>query len=172
MAITRKEEERALSSDEQELVARTHHPQVQEESDSDLRDLIRLVRDRRDKARDAAHQRRREMRGKGAPRGATPSAADAGSKTKLAVLAMALRRANAEAERRRKMAARVEMTENAQRALEMKQAAGGPAAPNSRHAHQGMRQAASQRRENLMRPMERGRQRKAAAVAKARRDAR
>ena len=172
MAITRKEEARALSGDEQELVDRTHHPEIQETSDEDLRDLIRLVRERRNKARDLAHQRRREMRGKGEPRGASASAKDDGSKAKLAVLAMALRRANGEAERRRKMAARVEMTQNAQRALQMKREAKDSAAPNSRHAHQGMRKAVSQRREDLMRPMERGRQRKAGAVAQARRDAR
>ncbi|MDP1616907.1 hypothetical protein [Phenylobacterium sp.] len=172
MAITRKEEARALSGDEQELVDRTHHPEIQETSDEDLRDLIRLVRERRNKARDMAHQRRREMRGKGEPRGASASAKDDGSKAKLAVLAMALRRANGEAERRRKMAARVEMTQNAQRALQMKREAKDSAAPNSRHAHQGMRKAVSQRREDLMRPMERGRQRKAGAVAQARRDAR
>ncbi|MDO8410011.1 MAG: hypothetical protein Q7S93_08115 [Phenylobacterium sp.] len=172
MAITRKEEARALSGDEQELVGRTHHPEIQETSDEDLRDLIRLVRERRNKARDMAHQRRREMRGKGEARGATPSAKDDGSKAKLAVLSTALRRANVEAERRRKMAARVEMTQNAQRALQMKREAKDAAAPNSRHAHQGMRKAASQRREDLMRPMERGRQRKAGAVAQARRDAR
>ncbi|MDP1987417.1 hypothetical protein, partial [Phenylobacterium sp.] len=170
MAITRKEEARALSGDEQELVDRTHHPEIQETSDEDLRDLIRLVRERRNKARDMAHQRRREMRGKGEPRGASASAKDDGSKAKLAVLAMALRRANGEAERRRKMAARVEMTQNAQRALQMKREAKDSAAPNSRHAHQGMRKAVSQRREDLMRPMERGRQRKAGAVAQARRD--
>lgn len=172
MAISRKEEARALSGDEQDLVGRTHHPDIQDTSDEDLRDLIRLVRERRNKARDMAHQRRREMRGKGEARGATPSSKDDGSKAKLAVLSTALRRANGEAERRRKMAARVDMTQNAQRALKMKREAQDTAAPNSRHAHQGMRKAASQRRENLMRPMERGRQRKAGAVAQARRDAR
>ncbi|MDZ4053790.1 MAG: hypothetical protein U1E24_11095 [Phenylobacterium sp.] len=172
MAITRKEEARALSGDEQDLVSRTHHPEIQETSDEDLRDLTRLVRERRNKARDMAHQRRREMRGKGEARGAAPSAKDDGSKTKLAVLSMALRRANGELERRRKMAARVEMTQNAQRAMQMKTDSKAAATRNSRHAHKGMRKAASQRRENLMRPMERGRQRKAGAVAQARRDAR
>lgn len=172
MAISRREEARALSDDEQELVGRTHHPEIQDTSDQDLRDLIGLVRERRNKARDMAHQRRREMRGKSEARGAELSSKDHGSKTKLAVLAMALRRANGEAERRRKMAARVEMTQNAQRALKMKRQAQDPAIPNSRHAHQGMRKAASKRREDLIRPMERGRQRKAGAVAQARHDAR
>ncbi len=105
MAISRREEIRALNADEHALVEKTHHPAVQELSDADLSGLVKLVRERRDKAQTEAHRRRREMRGKGAPKGAAASKADSGSQVKLAVLAMAMRRLNGEAERRRQLAA-------------------------------------------------------------------
>lgn len=173
MAISRREEERALDADEKELVGKSHHPEVQELSDAELADLVKLLRTRRDKARDVAHQRRREIRGKGAPRGATPSSGDAGSRTKLAVLAMAMRRLNAEAERRRQMTAQVSQAELARNALKLKQGAGdeGPAF-NSRTAHKGMRSIQNEKARSLVRPMELGRQRKAAQKAQAKRDAR
>lgn len=175
MAITRKAEARALDAGERELVEKSHHPAVQELPDAELADLVKLVRERRDKAKAQANQRRREMRGKAAPRGAAPSKADAGSKLKADVLAMAMRRLNSEAERRRRMAARTSLVENAKRALAMKQAAANetPSGPaNSRRAHEGMRNLASQRHDSLIRPMERGRLRKAASVAQAKRDTR
>jgi hypothetical protein len=174
MAITRKIEERALDAEERDLVAKSHHPALQDVSDQDLSQLVKLVRERRDKAKTQANQRRREMRGKAAPKGATPSKSDDGSKTKLAVLAMAVRRLNSEAERRRRMRVAVAHVESARKALAMKQAnaGNGGAAFNSRQAHDGMRNIVSRKRQNLIEPMERGRLRKAAAVAQAKRDAR
>lgn len=174
MAITRKMEERALDAEERDLVAKSHHPALQELSDQDLSQLVKLVRERRDKAKTQANQRRREMRGKAAPKGATPSKSDEGSKAKLAVLAMAVRRLNSETERRRRMRAASEHVDSARRALAMKEAGAGNsgAAFNSRQAHVGMRNVASLKRQQLINPMERGRLRKAQAVAQARRDAR
>ncbi|OFW97404.1 MAG: hypothetical protein A3D94_17405 [Alphaproteobacteria bacterium RIFCSPHIGHO2_12_FULL_66_14] len=173
MAITRKEAARALNAEEHELVEKSRHPAVQELADAALSDLVKLVRQRRDKARTQAEQRRREMRGKGDARGAAPSKADEGSTLKLAVLAMAMRRLNNEVERRRRMSARVALVASATKALALKQAA-ADAAPgfNTRHAHQGMRRKENPRAKDLVRPMERGRLRKAAAVAQAKRDAR
>jgi hypothetical protein len=175
MAMTAKAEARALDAEERDLVAKSHHPALQDLSDQDLSQLVKLVRERRDKAKTNANQRRREMRGKAAPRGAAPSKSDDGSKTKLAVLAMAVRRLNSETERRRRMRAATEHVDSARRALAMKEAAagnGGAASFNSRHAHHGMRNIDSSKRQKLIDPMERGRQRKAAAVAQAKRDAR
>ena len=172
MAISRKEEARALSADQQDLVAKSHHPVVQELADAELANLVKLLRERRDKAQTEAHRRRREMRGKGAPKGAVASKADGGSRLKLEVLAMAMRRLNGEAERRRQLAARVSLVESARKALASKQAAGNAPDFNARTAHGGMRAIANQKAQNLVRPMERGRQRKAAAVAQAKRDAR
>ena len=174
MAITRKEEDRALAADERDLVQKTHHPVLQELSDRELADLVKLVRERRDRAKAQANQRRREMRGKAAPKGATPSKSDEGSKAKLAVLAMAVRRLNSESERRRRMMAAVAHVESARQALAMKQASetSNEAGFNTRKAHSGMRNIATERGKSLIRPMERGRLRKAAAVAQAKRDAR
>ena len=100
MAISRKEEARALDADERELVDKSHHPAVRGLSDQQLSDLLKLVRGRREKAKTQAQQRRREMRGKAQSKGATASASDTGSRRKLAVLAMAVRRLNSEAARR------------------------------------------------------------------------
>ena len=172
MAITKKQEARALSSDENDLVRKSHHPDVQHVSDEELRSLIKLVRERRNRARTEASRRRREMRGKAAPKGAAASRAEDGSKLKLAVLAMAMRRLNSELERRRKMGARLTLVENAHRALELKNdsAASGVVPVNSRHALEGMRNKPSDRRQNLIRPMELGRLRQAAKIAQAKRD--
>lgn len=173
MATTRRQEERALDADERELVARSHHPQVQDLSDEDLSDLLLRVRERRDRAKSLARGRRREIRGKSDPRGAKPASEDAGSKLKLAVLAAAVRRLNTEFERRRKMAARAALVESAQCAFDMKrESAADGQGFNSRAARAGMRAVSNRSAPNIVRPMERGRLRKAASVAQARRDAR
>jgi hypothetical protein len=172
MAITQKEEARALNADEHELVKKSHHPALQELPDDELSKLVKLMRERREKAKTQANRHRREMRGKAAPKGATPSKTDEGSKLKVAVLAMAMRRLNSETERRRRMAASTALVENAKKALAMKQASEKGPAFNSRHPHEGMRNKASRRSQNLIRPMELGRQRKAASVAQAKRDGR
>ena len=85
---------------------------------------------------------------------------------------MAMRRLNSETERRRRMAAKTSLVENAEKALAMKQTSEKGSAFNSRHAHEGMRNKPSRRRQNLIRPMELGRQRKAASIAQAKRDGR
>lgn len=172
MAITRKEEARALNTEQRELVERSYHPAVQELSDAELAKLVKQMREQRDKSQTDARRRRREMTGKAAPKGTKPSTQDAGSQTKLAVLAMAVRRLNAEAQRRRQIAAKLTLVESAGRALKMKQAAAKGADFNTRTAHTGMREVANQKRKNLVRPMELGRLRKAAGVAQAKRDAR
>jgi hypothetical protein len=117
MAMTQKEEARALNAEERDFVEKSHHPALQDLSDEDLSNLVKLVRERRDKAKTQANQRRREMRGKAAPKGATPSKSDDGSKAKLAVLAMAVRRLNSEIERRRRLLAAVTHVESARSAL-------------------------------------------------------
>ena len=174
MAITQKQEARALSADERDLVAKSHHPTLQALPDKDLSSLTALLRERRARAKTQASQRRREMRGKGAPKGATASKADEGSKLKLAVLANAVRRLNAETDRRRRMAARVETVEGARKALKLKQKAEAKQDDsfNSRTAHKGMRDISKTKVRSLIRPMERGRLRKAQAVAQAKKDAR
>lgn len=173
MAITRKEEARALNAEEKELVEKSHHPFLQDVPDSELSQLAKLLRDRRGKARDLAHQRRREMRGKAAARGASASKADEGSHLKMSVLAMAMRRINAEVDRRRSMSASNDLIANAQKALATKKANEKKDHTfNTRHARHGMRNIPNERADSLIRPMERGRLKKAASVAQAKRDSR
>ncbi len=112
MAHTRKDEARALDAEERDLVEKSHHPGVQELSQGELTDLLKLVRERRDRAQRLARQQRRELRGKAAPRGATPATDETGSKRKLEVLAMAVRRLNGERDRRARKNARAAMHGN------------------------------------------------------------
>lgn len=173
MAISRRQEERALTKAEQELVSNSRHPALQELADKELSSLSKLVRERRDKARDETQRRKREMRGKAAPKSTEASTSAAGNTAKLEVLAAAMQRLNAERTRRERMASQLTQAELSRRALKFKQASVDEDTPiNTRHAHQGMRKATSDRPKNLIRPMELGRQRKAASVAQAKRDSR
>ncbi|WP_089177930.1 hypothetical protein [Bosea sp. AS-1] len=172
MALTRKEEERALNADEREVVAQTRHPAVQNLPDDALDALLKRLRDLRDKASSHANQQRREMRGKAAPRGAEPSTGNAGSSLKATVLATALKRLNSEIQRRAEITRNHSLIENAQRALHLKMEAQRKNIPfNTRHAGQGMHDIPDKEVVSLIRPAERGRLRKASHVAQAKRDA-
>jgi len=141
--------------------------------DEELANLVKLMREHRSKASSETNQRRREIRGKSAPRGVQDLRSDEGSRLRVAVLAMAMRRLSNEVERRRRLAAKTSLMESAQRALAIMQADTTKGrAFNTRYAHEGMRNVASKRRKNLIHPMELGRQRKAAGVAQAKRDSR
>ncbi len=173
MAHSRKDEARALDKDELALVERSHHPEVQELADAELLELLKRVRERRDRAQRLARQQRRELRGKAAPRGATPATGEAGSKLKLEVLAMAVRRLNSERDRRQRKGARAELVANAERALALRQAARQRRHhPIGRTASQGIAANPSEKREQLARPMEVGRVSQAVKNAQAKRDAR
>lgn len=100
MALTRKDEARALDRDEQGLVEKSHHPALKALDDAALLELSNLMRQRRDRAQTLARQQRRELRGKAVAKGATPTTGDAGARLKHEVLAKAVRRLNAERERR------------------------------------------------------------------------
>lgn len=173
MATSRKHQARALSADERDLVEKTHHPALQELSDQELAQLTALVRERRDRAQTEAFRQRREMRGKAEAKGARPAAGNTGTVLKGDVLAKAMRRLNAETERRRSLIANTALIASAQKALEMKQAH-EMLEPNfnSRTARNGMRSTPNLRAPDLVRPGERGRLRKANAVSQARRDSR
>jgi hypothetical protein len=95
-----KEEQRALSRDELELVSAARQPGLREMSDRDLADLVTRLRDRRDRARALADRQRREMRGKAAPAGVTAAADNAGTRSKEHFLGAALARAMEERDRR------------------------------------------------------------------------
>jgi hypothetical protein len=82
-----------------------------------------------------------------------------------------LKRLNAEIQRRAEMSKNHSLVENAQRALALKLHAQKSNIPfNTRFANQGMRDIPDKKVTSLIKPAERGRVRKAAAVAQARRD--
>ena len=86
---------------------------------------------------------------------------------------MAMRRINAEVDRRRSMSASNELIANAQKALATKKANEKPDKTfNTRHARHGMRNITNEKTDSLIRPMARGRLQKAARVAQAKRDSR
>jgi len=171
MAVRMRDEVRALSDDELELVVQTHIPLVLDLSDAELRDLTAKVRERRKRARDIANRQRREMRGKAERPGAAPARENAGTKHKAAVLAGALKRLNNETERRRRASAKPEQVRIAGKALQMKRAAGkGHSGPSYRTALKGMRNLESQKPDRLIHPMEIGRVSQFVRDAQAKRD--
>jgi hypothetical protein len=178
MLVSAKQEERALSADERGIVAKSRPAVLYDLSDAELAKLVRLARERRDRARTMAQRKRREMRGKSRARGAAPARADGGSALKLTVLTRAVQRITAEADRRRRARAKSQHVASAKKALIRKTEAGKRraerAAPKftTRAAHHGLRPKESKRVKSLIRPGERGRLRKAQAVAQAKKDAR
>jgi len=99
MATNRKSDERLLDKAERELVEATRHPHLAQLDNAALRDLTKLLRERRDRAQGLANRQRRDVRGKG--RGTVKfEHADAGNRQKSALLAQALARVNKENSRR------------------------------------------------------------------------
>jgi hypothetical protein len=169
MNLTRKDEERYLDKDERELVARTHQPELGGVEDKELADLKKRVRERRDRARDIASRQRREMRGKARPQGQEGVRDDAGSKVKLAVLAHAMKRVNAESARRARKDGRQAMVEGLRESLARKRAATSDR-PKSRTAGKGMKANPNTVREQIADPREVGRVSQSQKKAQARRD--
>jgi hypothetical protein len=130
---------RYLADDEFTLVQETRQDSIGQLDDGALRDLVRRVRERRDRARDIASRQRREMRGKAAPAGVRAAGRNEGSRRKLDILSAALKRANKEFSRRSARNARSELVFSARKALAMRQEA--PSArttPEYRTADDGM----------------------------------
>ncbi|MEJ0092569.1 MAG: hypothetical protein WDN46_03795 [Methylocella sp.] len=122
MGRSLRHERQLLNVDEVALVAASHHPALGDLSDKELAELRKLVRERRERARQIAARQRREMRGKAEPRGARPVSDDTGSRGKRDVLAAAVQRLNKEAARREAKAARDALKDSAVRALELRRA--------------------------------------------------
>lgn len=141
MSRSRRDIERLLSRDENEMVSQATQPAIAQLSASDLAGLAKRLRDARDKAQTIAQRQRREMRGKAAPAGARPATDNAGSVEKAALLASAMQRVNKETARRRSQESKSSLVGNARKALRAKQAAPDPAAnrPASQTSNDGMR---------------------------------
>ena len=106
MSLSKSAEKRMLTAEEFETVSRTHYPEIREVSRKDLTDLVRRLREHRDKARDTARQPRREMRGKSEPRGGAPAADNTGTARKGEIVAGAVKRLNREIARHNQAARR------------------------------------------------------------------
>lgn len=120
MSLSTKFVSRLLSHEDQQLVAGTHHPAIYQLSRDELRDMRKRLRELRDRERTLLSQKRREMRGKGEPRGGSfPGTADLPGRRKQ-VFAQALRRVNGEVHRLEKMEAQAVHTAAARRALALR----------------------------------------------------
>jgi hypothetical protein len=173
MSTSCKFERRILGYDEHEIILRTHHPEIYQAGFDDLKALRQRLRDLRDKERTLARAKRREARGKGAPRGASfPGDAEHPLRRKQ-VFAAALKRVNREIDRMQKLEARTTHIEAARRALAMRRAAQFPARlPTENTAGDGMRALPNRRRRTQVSPATVGRVSQAAKKAQAIRDAR
>ena len=123
MAYNPQQQERQLlNKDELTLVENTHHPMLAELSDAELTKIHKLLRDKRDKARQTADRQRREMRGKSNPKGTRPARDNTGTHHKKDLLAEALFRVDEELKRREQKLSRQPLIDNAKRALELRRA--------------------------------------------------
>jgi hypothetical protein len=173
MSLSKSAEKRLLTSDEFETVGRTHYPEIRELSRKDLSDLVRRLRDHRDKARDTARQQRREMRGKSEPRGATPAADNTGTAKKGEIFAGAVKRVNREIARHDQADRRSAQLEKSRHALQLKQASDRPDRPKpGRTASRGMRSTPSKEPTVETDPREIGRVSQFVKKSQARRDRR
>ncbi len=171
MSMPMSTEQRMLTAAEFEVVKRTHYPDIAALSTGELADAAKRLRDFRDKARDVAHQQRREMRGKADPRGARAARDNTGTTVKRQIFASALRRVNRERTRIGKDHERASQSELARRALELKRANRMRHHPSAgRTAAHGMRSIPNPGRTVEVDPREIGRVSQSVKVGQARRD--
>lgn len=115
-------ERRALDSDELALADKARNPTLGGLSDSELSDLISLLRSRRNRARDIANRQGREARAKTSPAGATAASGNSGTLSKHDYLNAALDRAMQDRASREKSDAGGESQRDlAQKAMKLKQ---------------------------------------------------
>jgi hypothetical protein len=173
MSIPCKFERSILSHDEYETVLRSHHPGIYDVGLDDLKALRQRLRDMRDRERTLAREKRREVRGKGKPRGGSFPGTTEHPLQRKQVLAAALKRVNKEIGRMQKLAARSVHVAAARRALAMRRAAQFPARPPTGDtANEGMRPLPSERRRTNVSPAKIGSVSQATKNAQAARDAR
>ena len=132
MSIALASERRSLAQDEFEPIVRSHYPVIEGLSHEELVELARWLRERRARARDIIHHRRRAARGKAATRGtATETASERGLAAKKQVFSSALKRVNSRLATLQDTARRALLRERLQTALASRQAA------VPRHPHAG-----------------------------------
>jgi hypothetical protein len=173
MAIPCKFERSILSYDEHEVILRSHHPEIYDTGLDGLEALRQRLRDMRDKESTLARAKRRELRGKGTPRGESfPGTAEHPLQRKQ-VFAAALKRVNREIDRMRKLEARAAHVEAARRTLAMRRAAQFPTRPPTGDTpSEGMRALPNRRRRTRVPRAKIGSVSQATKNAQAARDAR
>ena len=173
MSMSRRDETRYLDADERDLVNKTRSAVLQQLEDDELASLIRLVRERRKRARDIGHRQHREMRGKADPAGASAAKRNDGSTRKAEALAGAMKRLNKEKATRLAASALPEQVRLAKKALRMRRLSQrARTIPDHYTANAGMRSIENKKGENLARPMEVGRVSQFVKNAQAKRDSR
>lgn len=169
MSIALASERRLLAQDEFEPVVRSHYPLIEKLSHQELVELARWLRDRRARARDIVHGRRRVARGKAPSRGtANETASERGLSAKKQVFAIALKRVNARLARMAAAAHRAEM----QAVLGRKRAAVPHHPLPGTTANTGISVSRSDRRRKVLQAARIGRVSQAVRDSQAKRDGR
>src|SRR5215470_5338199 len=147
MSVPCKFERSLLSHEEYEAIRLTHHPAIYDVDATELADLRSRLRNMRDKERTLSRQKRREVRGKGAARGANfPGTAELPTQRKR-IFAAALKRLNTELRRVHNLTARTAHVEAARKALALRRAANfAPYPPAGSTSNEGMAARSSMRR--------------------------
>jgi len=173
MSVPCKFERSLLSHDEYETIRLTHHPAIYDVDATELADLRSRLRNMRDKERTLSRQKRREVRGKGAARGANfPGTAELPTQRKR-IFAAALKRLNGEVRRVHNLTARTAHVEAARKALALRRAANFvPYPPAGLTSNEGMAPRSSMRRRKIVTGAKIGRVSQATKVAQAIRDTR
>lgn len=142
-------EARLLNAAELEDVNATRPPAKEQASGEQLKVLAQRLRRARDRAKDIAAGRKREMRGKADPRGTKPTRDNTGTLAKAQVLGEAIERIEDELSRRENLTiATRTQTDLSRHALELKLSHPSPSHPGSgRSASEGMK--AKQRQKPL-----------------------
>jgi hypothetical protein len=173
MSISCKFERSVLSHDEHEVILRSHHPEIYDAALDELKALRQRLRDMRDKESTLARAKRREIRGKGPPRGESFPGLAEHPQQRRQVFAAAVKRVNREVDRMQKLGARIAHMEAARRALAIRRAAQfPPRPPGDDTSSEGMRALPNQRRQTRVSPAKIGRVSQSTKKAQAARDSR
>ncbi len=130
--------DRHLTPDERDMVARTRRPDILDLKDAELRTLVRQLRERRDRARDTAHDRKRSKAQAAGGRAAGQAPEGEGATMRRGALVSAVKRANKELERRRASVRADAANQNLRRALRRKSEQAPAEIPESRTKRRGM----------------------------------
>lgn len=165
-------ERRLLAEDERESVARSHYPAVRDLAREELVQLVRWLRERRNRARDIVRERRRGHRDMVPPPGAALAVPNErrGLPAKKQVFAQALKRVNSRIKRLLAAEARERNTACLRDALERRRAAPVHHPESGWTAGRGMRPEENPTDRTQVEPGQIGQVSQAVRDAQARRD--